>query len=288
MVSVGSRPFAVPEICSEEFGDEMKILAVDDEKLALEGLVRAIRAAVPEAEVLGYRDPAEALRCAEENPLFAVFLDIEMRGMDGITLAGNLLAAKPKTNIIFTTGYGEYAGKAFDLHASGYIMKPVTEEKVRAELNALRYRTAPEEELQLVVRAFGNFEAYIGGEPVRFQSAKAKELLAYLVDRRGAVCSNGELLSALWEDDGEESNHMSYLKKIRRSLSDTLETAGCGDVIVRSRGGTAIRTDRISCDYYRYLAKGNEPGMPPLYRGEYMMQYSWAEFTHGVLERDRH
>ena len=228
----------------------MKILAVDDEKLALDGLVRAIRAAAPEAEVFGFRDPAEALRCAEKNPLYAVFLDIEMRGMDGITLAKQLLQAEPKTNIIFTTGYGEYAGRAFDIHASGYIMKPVTEEKVRAELSALRYRPAAEAKPQLVIRAFGNFEAYVGGEPVRFHS------------------------------------HMSYLKKIRRSLFDTLEAVGCGDVIARSRGGLAILTDKIDCDYYQYLEHGNEPGMPPLYRGEYMMQYSWAEFTHGILERE--
>lgn len=264
----------------------MKILAVDDEKLALDGLVRAIRAAAPEAEVFGFRDPAEALRCAETNALYAVFLDIEMRGMDGITLAKQLLQAEPKTNIIFTTGYGEYAGRAFDIHASGYIMKPVTEEKVRAELGALRYRPAKEVKPQLVIRAFGNFEAYVGGEPVRFQTGMAKELLAYLVDRRGAVCSNGELLSALWEDESEDSSHMSYLKKIRRSLFDTLEAVGCGDVIARSRGGLAILTDKIDCDYYQYLEHGNEPGMPPLYRGEYMMQYSWAEFTHGILERE--
>ena len=137
-----------------------------------------------------------------------------------------------------------------------------------------------------MIRAFGNFEAYVGGEPVRFQTGMAKELLAYLVDRRGAVCSNGELLSALWEDESEDSSHMSYLKKIRRSLFDTLEAVGCGDVIARSRGGLAILTDKIDCDYYQYLEHGNEPGMPPLYRGEYMMQYSWAEFTHGILERE--
>lgn len=264
----------------------MTIIAVEDEKLALEGLMRSICAAAPEADVRGFRDPGEALRFAETTRPYAVFLDIEMRGMDGITLAKQLLQAEPQTNIIFTTGYGEYAGRAFELHASGYIMKPVTEEKVRSELNALRYRTVPEQH-RLVIRAFGNFEAYVAGEPVRFQTGKAKELLAYLVDRRGAVCLNGELLSALWEDEGEDANHISYLKKIRRSLYDTLESVGCGDVIARTRGGLAILTDKISCDYYRYLRQGNKPGMPPLYRGEYMMQYSWAEFTHGILERER-
>ena len=117
----------------------MKILAVDDEKLALDGLVRAIRAAAPEAEVFGFRDPAEALRCAEKNPLYAVFLDIEMRGMDGITLAKQLLQAEPKTNIVFISRNLDYTSDAWKIHASGYVLMPLTADKIRSEIENLRY-----------------------------------------------------------------------------------------------------------------------------------------------------
>lgn len=72
---------------------------------------------------------SEALTCMQENPCDIAFLDIRMRSMTGLELARKLKDIHPKINIIFVTGYDEYAGEAMRLHASGYIEKPVTEEK---------------------------------------------------------------------------------------------------------------------------------------------------------------
>ncbi|MDO4554653.1 MAG: response regulator [Lachnospiraceae bacterium] len=65
----------------------MKIIAVDDEKLALESVISAIKKVKPEESVTGFRDAQEALHFIEENACDVAFLDIEMREMDGITLA---------------------------------------------------------------------------------------------------------------------------------------------------------------------------------------------------------
>lgn len=62
-----------------------------------------------------------------------------MREINGIHLAKALKDIFPKTNIVFVTGYSEYMCQAFSIHASGYIMKPVTPEKIKKELNNLRY-----------------------------------------------------------------------------------------------------------------------------------------------------
>ena len=43
-------------------------------------------------------------------------------------------------------------------------------------------------------------EIFVGGRPLSFKRSKSKELLAYLVDRNGATCTNGEMLAVLWED----------------------------------------------------------------------------------------
>lgn len=65
----------------------MTILAVDDEKLALASIVEQIKQLLPEAEVLGFRKPSEALKAVQEQLCEIAFLDIDMREMDGITLA---------------------------------------------------------------------------------------------------------------------------------------------------------------------------------------------------------
>ena len=88
-----------------------------------------------------------------------------MRGMNGIEFAKNLKVQNPKLNIIFATGYDEYTKDAFSLHASGYIMKPVTAEKIAEEIEDLRHPMEEKKQQStapvLKVQTFGNFEVYV-------------------------------------------------------------------------------------------------------------------------------
>ena len=261
------------------------IFAVDDERLALESLIGAVRKCVPDAEIYGFRKASEAIEGAQEKKADIAFLDIEMRETNGISLADALIERNPKINIIFTTGYSEYAGKAFELHASGYILKPVTVEKVKNELMHLRYESEESGSSRLFVRAFGNFEVYQNGIPLRFQYNKTKELFAYLIDRKGAVCSLEEIAAVLWEDDDSGKSHISYLKNMRMDLISTLKKQEADDVILRTRGGLAVIPEKLDCDYFYYLEHGNDGNRSYRYTGEYMTQYSWGEYTHGQLER---
>ena len=105
------------------------------------------------------------------------------------------------------------------------------------------------------------------GIPVKFKYEKTRELLAFLVDR-GTLCTNGEIMAALWD----KTISGSYLRMLRKDLTDTFQKAGCGDVIMQKRGSLAIVPERVSCDYYDW-ARG-EPQACNAYRGEYMTQYS--------------
>ncbi len=259
----------------------MNIIAVDDEKIALEGLLGIIHEVVPEAQIRGFRNAMEAREYVTENHVDVAFLDIEMRDMDGISLAKHIKKINSKINIIFTTGYSDFTGQAMELHASGYILKPATVEKVQLELNELR--NPPERIIQKRIRAkaFGYFEIYLDGRPITFKYTKTKELLAFLIDRNGALCSNKEISDALWEDDIAE-NHVSYLKNLRKDLMSTFTEAGCPEFIVRQWGKLGIVPELVDCDYYLWL-KGVPEGINA-YRGEYMNQYSWAEYTHASLD----
>ena len=139
----------------------MKILAVDDEIIALEGLVRSIKEADNTAQVYSFRFADEAIKFMETNICDVAFLDIEMYGINGVSLAKILLQMNPNINIIFSTGYGNYRDVAFDIHASGYIVKPITPEKVKKELFNLSRPVQVQSKLQINV--FGNFEVYFNG-----------------------------------------------------------------------------------------------------------------------------
>ena len=255
----------------------MKIIAVDDESIALEGLMDMIAEVTPDAELHGFEYPEDALAYVDSHECNIAFLDVEMVGMSGVQLAEQLKARNPDINIIFATGFEEYRKEAYDLHASGYLTKPITAEKVRCELFDLR-RPIPNRK-RMRVQTFGNFEAYIDGRPIAFKYSKTKELLAYLVDRKGALCPSAELQAVIFEDDG---GHESYMKSLRRDLLETLEAAGCGNVVAQQRGKLGIVPDNLDCDYYDWC-DGKRMGI--VWHGEYMAQYSWSEYTAGVLER---
>ncbi len=252
----------------------MKIIAVDDERMALENLVSAIKKCDSGIEVLPFKDPKSALDYVRENPCDVAFLDVQMFGMTGVELAKEIKELSPGINIVFTTGYSEYMKDAFEMHASGYLLKPITAEKVRKELENLRSPLA-KKKARVKFQCFGNFEAFIDGGILKFKYLKTKELLAYLVDRRGAGCSSGEIMSILWEDE----DHDSYLRNIRKDLMDAFNEKGCSDVIVNDWGKLSIRTEAVECDYYNYLRDRNSEN----YQGEYMVQYSWAEPTNAYL-----
>lgn len=260
----------------------LRILAVDDERIGLAALMGAIKQVNGESELYGFRTAGEALELAGKVKLDVAFLDINLRGKtNGVELAEAIKKIHPRINIVFCTGYDEYQQEAFGMRASGYILKPVTVEKIRAELENLRYGTAESTHENgknvLEIRTFGNFEVFADGLPMKFKYEKTKELLAYLVDRKGAFCSNGEIAVALWEDE----DHESYLRGMKKDLVDHLKAINQEEAVVVQRGRIAIVPSAVNCDYYRYL--DGDDSVIKQYRGEYMNQYSWAEITNGSL-----
>lgn len=251
----------------------MKILALDDEQIALEGLVLAAKKAEPSAAIYSFRKPGEALEFCKTMSCEVALLDIQMRNMSGVELAKKIKLLNPQANIIFTTGYTDYMKEAFDIHASGYILKPVTPAKIRKELDNLRFPVLPAAKNRVRFQTFGNFEVFIDGEPVRFKYEKTKEMLAYLVDRNGALCTNGEIMAVLWED----KDSSSYFRSLKKDLRDLLAEAGCEEILIQQRGKTGIVREKVDCDYYDWL--DGEIQAVNLYRGEYMAQYGWGEMT---------
>lgn len=228
----------------------MNIIIADDEPLALEMTCEAVREVCPKANIYPFSKPSRLLEFAKETRCKIAFLDICMRGVSGIDVAKQLKEIIPDINIIFVTGYDEYTKDAMAIHASGYIEKPVTAGKVRKETEDLRYPLPAENEPRLKIQCFGNFEVYDRtGKPAHFSRSKAKEVMAYLVDRNGSSCSVKELAAE--------------------------------DVIEKSYNNIAIVPEMIDCDYYKFNKKDAE--FMNAYKGEYMSQYEWAAYNKKYL-----
>lgn len=251
----------------------MKVLLVDDEHLNLVRLQTEAKKALPEGtEIFAYENPLEALKESKKQQIDIAFLDIEMPELNGIQLAKELKKINPTINVIFVTAYDSYAFDAYKIHASGYLSKPVKAQKITEELEALRHPILAKSDKRMTVKCFGNFEVFVDGNPLKFQRSKSKELFAYLVDREGATANINELNAVLWEED-----HKSYLRNLIADIQQTLKAVGCSDVFFKRHNECCIDPNKIECDAYEY--KRNNPDAVRAYRGEYMIQYSWAFFS---------
>ena len=254
----------------------MIAIAVDDEILMLGALVKAISASADIREVTKFSDCEEALAFVKQNLVDIAFLDINMRGMGGLALAENILAVCPNCKIVFCTGYEEYAIPAFKLHASGYLMKPISAKDVQVEIDNIK--GLRQKEKLLVVNCFGNFEVYAKDEKLMFKRLKTKELFAFLVDRKGAGMTAKQICAVLFPDDMDDNKNAAYLRQLVLDLKNTLKSVGAESVLRHETPCYRVDTSLIQCDYLSYLETGK-----PEFFGEYMMQYSWAEDTCAIL-----
>ena len=261
----------------------MTAICVDDEPLVLQLTLSLFRDLPGFQEGEGFAGPLEALDWLENHTPDIALLDIDMPGMNGLELARRIRDMHPDTAVIFLTGYSEYALDAFQLHASGYLMKPINREKLASEVEyALSGRNRGKAS-NVFAKTFGNFDLLVDGRPLVFKRSKSKELLAYLVDRHGGNVSRPEAFAVLWEDTFYDRAMQKQMDVVIRSLRSTLEEAGVGEIFEIQSGWMRILPERMDSDLFRFL-DGNREAIQE-YRGEYMSAYSWASQTEAYLDR---
>ena len=171
------------------------------------------------------------------------------------------------------------------------MVRRIREVHPQADIHTFPDRTALDRWLEenrpvrLRVQTFGNFEVFWGDQPVRFRRSKTRELFAYLIDRRGAGSTMGELISVLWEGRPDTTSLRSQLRSLITDLRTTFRGLGAEAVVVKGRDYIAVDPARVDCDYYRYLT--GEKAARTAFRGEYMSNYSWAEITVGSLQQKK-
>lgn len=226
------------------------MLAVDDELPALDELVYLLDAQEAVAEVLTAADATTALRLIKDRPdtIDAVFLDINMPGLDGLELAGVLAAFAKPPAVVFVTAHEDRAIRAFDLGAADYLLKPVRAqrlaESVRRVVELRDQREAPvskQPEATSAVDADEVIPVEIGGTTTlvhrsevfwveadgdysRLHSATGSHLVRIPIST----------LESRWEDAGFLRVHRSYLVSL--PLVTGVRTVGSGTVVCLRSG----------------------------------------------------
>ena len=260
----------------------MTILAVEQNEERLRDLSVMIGALEPDAELLCFGSSLPALAAARKREIDIAVLDAELPELRGLEFGQYLQDLYPYVNLIYLSDDRSDAFEAIAQHASGYLLKPPAEDLLRRELGDLRHPDVQKNQKRVFAQTFGNFELFVDGKPVSFKYTKTKEIVAILVNNRGAQTTNGEIIATLWEDDGDPEKKSSYLSNLRQDLQNTFTKLKLNGIILKQRGSMAIAKDRIECDLYDWLENKLESKYQ--YLGDYMNQYSWPETVHAEID----
>lgn len=122
-----------------ESDESPNVILVDDNKVILSDGLSVLEEVMPNATIMGFVWPKEAIEYAKANPVALAILDIELGTASGLDLCHTLLTINPRTNVVYLTSYPDYALDAWNTEACGFLVKPLTTEGVQAQLKKLRY-----------------------------------------------------------------------------------------------------------------------------------------------------
>lgn len=249
----------------------IRVLIVDDEPLAREGL-RLLAQADPEVAVVGLaRSGREAIAQIEAAPPDLVLLDVQMPGVDGFGVVA-AIGADRMPAVVFVTAHDRYAVQAFELSAVDYLLKPVSAPRFARALARAKaqraHRGAPDARDQLHTllaqlaeppRALRRI-AVRDGDTTRFVELDAIDWIAaaenYVEVHAGAACHLVHVtltaLAAALDPTRFVRIHRSTIIPVDRVRAMT--PAQHGEYLITLASGATVRSGRTYHDAVRALA----------------------------------
>jgi Response regulator containing CheY-like receiver and SARP domains len=217
----------------------IRVIIVDDELPALK-MAESVLRSFDNILISGiFSDQDELLESIPKIEADLLLLDIKMPGMNGLELAEHITEIRSDIFIVFVTAYDSYAIEAFEAEAFDYIMKPITENRMKKTLERYIKRCGDQKKSgkprRIYARSFGRFSVEAeDGEKMKFRTAKAEELFTFLVHHQGNSVSKDKIMEELWYDrDMDKAQSILYttLYQLRKDL----ENFGLNNVIENSR-----------------------------------------------------
>ena len=220
----------------------MKVLIVDDEKLARDRISRML------ADVDGYDVVGEAghgtqavEECQRAQP-DVVLMDIRMPGMDGLEAARHLMQMEEPPAVVFCTAYEEHAIEAFNVQAVGYLLKPVRREDL---VNVLRSaKRANKAQLAALMEQDGDRRSHISARTRRgIELIPIDEVRFFQADQKYVTVRHGEgellideTLRELEDEFGERFVRVHRNALVASRYIEGLERDENGHFQIRMRG----------------------------------------------------
>lgn len=253
----------------------ISVLVIEKNETILDEMFNIVNSSIDNQKVLKLNEyNYKKIRTIKPDVIFINYNE------DSISLAKEINESKIETTIIFIIDDKKQAYEVIKARGKGVLMKPYNQKEVKEELISLKMLTSKSHKVE--VNTFGNFDILVDGKLVKFARSKSKELLAYLIDKKGTSVSSGELIVNLWEEHDICQTTRSMLHNLISDIKDTLTKYDILDIIELDRNAYRVIVDKVHCDYFDLL-NGKKSALNK-FTGEYMSSYEWAIFTASTLE----
>lgn len=229
-----------------------------------------------------YEREAEAWKCLQNEVVDLVILYDRIPAGSNLNIGTRIMQWYPGILVLYITTPGADLETMLHQGMATVILKPYTREEIDCRLQMLEV-LACHRKRRIYARTFGYFDLFVDGKPVMFKSAKAKELLAILIDRQGGVVDSDQIIATLWGNRPKDGATQSLCSKLCKTLQQELHEHGIEDLLVTSRSSRRINLDILDCDLYDLL-DGKEEARKQYY-GEYMTDYDWAVYRNYALSK---
>ncbi|MCM3715639.1 response regulator [Alkalihalobacillus oceani] len=234
----------------------IRAIVVEDEELSRQRLVRNLEE-VDVTVVASFSSGEKMMKELAMIDFDVAFLDIEMPMINGLELSSEIQKWKPTVQIVFVTGYTDYAVAAFEQDTVDYILKPIlrhrlekTIARVKKKLEQTNSLSVPPKVMEnapLQINCFHHFSVKIYNTPVKWKTLKVKELFAYLFMHLNTPVHRDTIIDQLW------TNHEYRKAKIQLHTSLTylrklLATIGTEESITFSSQYYQLSLANYQCD----------------------------------------
>ncbi|WP_042348339.1 response regulator [Bacillus massiliigorillae] len=277
----------------------IRTILVDDEKLALDLMEKKLNK-IGDIEIVGkFSNPELVIQEMKTLDFQVAFLDIEMTGISGLDLAEIIQEWKSDIQIVFVTAYRDYAIQAFELNSIDYLLKPVLESRLLKTINRVQEKLELNKEKitvqtsiepsALELLCFNEFIVYNNKQPVKWKTAKVKELFAFFITHIGTYINRDSIINQLWPDYDYKKAKIQLHTCISH-LRKTLDSLGYEQALTYSNQSYSLNLTNFYCDAlelehaFRIHTNINKENITLLedtiqtYVGEYMEtnEYEWA------------
>ncbi|MFF8828687.1 LytR/AlgR family response regulator transcription factor [Streptomyces sp. NPDC015131] len=237
----------------------VRVLAVDDEKPALEELLYLLRADPRVRSAEGATDGTEALRRIAraleagpdgEDAIDVVFLDIHMAGLTGLDIARLIAGFARPPLIVFVTAHEGFALQAFDLKAVDYVLKPVRRERLAEAVRRVRdlaEPAAPPRAAEQIPVELGGVTRFVSIDDIAYVEARGDYARLHTDEGSHLVRVPLSTLEERWAPRGFVRIHRSHLVALRRideirlDAGTTTVRVGSAELAVSRRHARQLR-----------------------------------------------